>query len=45
MNWLTNAIKFGEKIHPSSLADNVEKEIANIQNYVEYSLGKPPSIL
>jgi len=38
-------IKFGEKIHPSSLVDNIEKEIANIQNYVEYSLGKPPSIL
>ena len=38
-------IKFGEKIHPSSLVDNIDKETANIQNYVEYSLGKPPSIL
>tara|TARA_B100000676_G_C18076511_1_gene848010 strand:+ start:1571 stop:2389 length:819 start_codon:yes stop_codon:yes gene_type:complete len=38
-------IKFGEKINPSSLVDNIEKETANIQNYVEYSLGKPPSIL
>tara|TARA_B100001057_G_scaffold268705_1_gene268838 strand:+ start:426 stop:1259 length:834 start_codon:yes stop_codon:yes gene_type:complete len=38
-------IKFGKPIEPSSIADDIEKETKRIQNYVEYSLGKPPSII
>lgn len=38
-------IKFGKLIEPSSITDDIEKETKRIQNYVEYSLGKPPSII
>ena len=38
-------IKFGKRIEPSSIDIDYEKETKNIQNYVEYSLGKPPSII
>ena len=37
-------IKFGKLIEPPSNDIDQEKETKNIQNYVEYSLGKPPSI-
>ena len=37
-------IKFGKRIEPSSIDIDYEKETKNIQNYVEYSLGKPPLI-
>lgn len=37
-------IKFGKRIEPPSIDIDQEKETKNIQNYVEYSLGKPPSI-
>ena len=38
-------IKFGKPIKPSSIVDDIEKETKRIQNYVEYSLGRPPSII
>ena len=38
-------IKFGKPIEPSSIVDDIEKETKRIQNYVEYSLGRPPSII
>ena len=39
------SIKFGKSVEPSSIADDIEKETKRIQNYVEYFLGKPPSII
>ena len=38
-------IKFGKPIKPFSIDHDFEKETKKIQNYVEYSLGKPPSII
>ena len=38
-------IIFGKPIYPNDLNENIEKQTEDIQNYVEYDLGKPPSIL
>ncbi len=38
-------IKFGKPIDPLYMNGNIEKEILDIQKYVEYTLGNPPSIL
>ena len=38
-------ITFGEPIEPSSFQGDVDWETANIQNQVEFILGKPPLIL
>ena len=37
-------IKFGKPIEPFSVGHDFEKETKKIQNYVEYTLGRPPSI-
>ena len=37
-------IKFGKPIEPFSIGHDFEKETKKIQNYVEYTLGRPPSI-
>ena len=37
-------IKFGKPIKPFSVGHDFEKETKKIQNYVEYTLGRPPSI-
>jgi putative hemolysin len=38
-------INFGKPIYPDDLGDNIEEKTKEIQNYVEYILGKPPLIL
>jgi putative hemolysin len=38
-------IKFGKPIKPESIIGDLERETEKIQNYVEFSLGRPPSIL
>ena len=38
-------INFGKPIYPDDLGDNIEEKTKEIQNYVEYTLGKPPLIL
>ena len=37
-------IKFGKPIEPFSIGHDFEKETKKIQNYVEFTLGRPPSI-
>ena len=38
-------IKFVKPIKPESIIGDLERETEKIQNYVEFSLGRPPSIL
>ena len=38
-------ITFGQKINPQDLDEDIERQTLDIQNYVEYDLGKPPSVI
>ena len=39
------SITFGDLIKPSTFGEDLDAETSKIKNYVEFSLGKPPTIL
>jgi hypothetical protein len=38
-------IKFGKPIQPENFVSDIVSETESLQYYVEYVLGKPPSLL
>jgi putative hemolysin len=38
-------IIFGEPIYPNEFDENIDKQTEIMQKYVEYELGKPPSVI